>query len=60
MGVSGPIVWTQQLQDPLHREEQEIHFTLSGKAKCLSLAIKSFRVSRSHAFSYAIRTEHSS
>jgi hypothetical protein len=24
MGVSGPIVWTHQLQDPSHREVQEV------------------------------------
>jgi hypothetical protein len=30
MGVLGPSEWTQQLQDPLHREEQETHFTLTA------------------------------
>jgi hypothetical protein len=29
IGVLGPSEWTQQLQDPLHREEQETRFTLS-------------------------------
>jgi hypothetical protein len=35
MGVTSPIVWTWQLQDPSHREEQEKCFSLSmdyGKA----------------------------
>jgi hypothetical protein len=31
-----------------------------GKAEYLSLADKNFRVRRSHALSYTIRTEHSS
>ncbi len=29
VGASVTSVWTQQLQDPLHREEQETRFTLS-------------------------------
>ena len=29
MGVSGPIVWTQQLQDPSHKEEHGTDFPLS-------------------------------
>ena len=29
MGVSGPIVWTQQLQDPSHKEEHGTGFPLS-------------------------------
>ncbi len=29
MGVLVTSVWTWQLQDPLHREERETHFTLN-------------------------------
>jgi hypothetical protein len=29
MGVLVTSVWTRQLQDPLHKEEQEVRFTLS-------------------------------
>ncbi len=42
-GVLVTILWTQQLQDPLHREEQEAWFTLSmdwGKQNNLVLPIR--------------------
>jgi len=29
MGVLGPMVWTRQLHDPSHREEQETGISLS-------------------------------
>jgi hypothetical protein len=59
MGVSGPSEWTQQLQDPQHREEQETCFYLKyglQKAEYLVSPIK-IKSKLSHALSYATRAQ---
>ncbi len=43
MGVLGPSEWAWQLQDPLHKEEEETRFTLSmdyGKENIWVLPIR--------------------